>query len=149
MHLISIAIKRAKRMPLDVVANAQVTVDGGMTGDVRGAGGPERKRQITIVNMNQWLDACDELRADMPWYTRRANLLVDMPPLGPHLVGRFLRFPKTGVVLEVTGETKPCARMDEIRPGLQAALTPDWRGGITCRVVTGGMLTGNLRFVLA
>ena len=28
--------------------------------------------------------------------------------------------------------------MDEIRPGLTAALTPDWRGGVLGRVVQDG-----------
>ena len=42
------------------------------------------------------------------------------------------------VELLVTGETEPCSRMDEVVSGLRAALTPDWRGGVTCRVVSGG-----------
>ena len=35
--------------------------------------------------------------------------------------------------LEVTGETDPCERMEEIQPGLFQALAPGWRGGVTCR----------------
>ena len=42
------------------------------------------------------------------------------------------------LVLEITGETDPCSRMDEARQGLRLALTPEWRGGVCCRVVTGG-----------
>jgi MOSC domain-containing protein YiiM len=42
------------------------------------------------------------------------------------------------VFLEVTGQTYPCARMEEARPGLLKALARDWRGGLTCRVVAGG-----------
>jgi MOSC domain-containing protein YiiM len=44
------------------------------------------------------------------------------------------------VVLEVTYPTTPCKRMDEARAGLLRALYPDWRGGITCRVVEGGAI---------
>ena len=32
-------------------------------------------------------------------------------------------------------ETAPCERMDEQHQGLRAALTPDWRGGVSCKVL--------------
>src|SRR3990172_10845462 len=41
-------------------------------------------------------------------------------------------------VLEVTGPCEPCARMDEIRMGLQQEL--HGRRGILCRVVEGGRI---------
>ena len=42
------------------------------------------------------------------------------------------------VRLEVTVEVEPCNRMEEASPGLQAAMRPDWRGGVGCRVIAGG-----------
>ena len=42
------------------------------------------------------------------------------------------------VVLEITYPTTPCKRMDEARDGLMGAIYPDWRGGVTCRVLEGG-----------
>jgi MOSC domain-containing protein YiiM len=42
------------------------------------------------------------------------------------------------VVVEVTGPCEPCARMDEIRAGLQQEL--DGRRGILCRVLTTGTI---------
>ena len=42
--------------------------------------------------------------------------------------------------LEITGETDPCARMEEQVSGLRQALTPDWRGGVTCRVRSSGRI---------
>ena len=42
------------------------------------------------------------------------------------------------LVLEITGECGPCTRMDEQYEGLTAALMADWRGGVTCRVISGG-----------
>ena len=66
---------------------------------------------------------------------RRANLLVEGVELprakgGAHRVGP--------VRLEVTGQTYPCIRMEEARAGLLKALARDWRGGVTCRVLSGG-----------
>ena len=35
-------------------------------------------------------------------------------------------------------ECDPCSRMEELQPGLRAALTPDWRGGVLGRVIADG-----------
>jgi MOSC domain-containing protein YiiM len=43
-------------------------------------------------------------------------------------------------VLEVTGETDPCERMEEAQAGLFQALAPEWRGGVTCRVIANGTI---------
>jgi len=42
------------------------------------------------------------------------------------------------ILLEVTYPTTPCKRMDEAREGLMGALYPEWRGGVTFRVLEGG-----------
>ena len=34
--------------------------------------------------------------------------------------------------------------MDEAEPGLMAALKPDWRGGVCCRVIQGGEITRDM-----
>ena len=43
-------------------------------------------------------------------------------------------------LLEITGETDPCARMEQVHKGLFQALARHWRGGVTCRVLKGGEL---------
>jgi MOSC domain-containing protein YiiM len=51
---------------------------------------------------------------------------------------KFLRI--GNLCLKVTGECKPCTRMDQVAYGLQAILTPSWRGGVTCQVVESGTI---------
>jgi MOSC domain-containing protein YiiM len=78
---------------------------------------------------------------DLDWTERRANLLVEGLRL-PRARGAVLRI--GGIELLVTGQTFPCARMDAVHPGLLKALGRDWRGGVTCQVVTGGELTAGV-----
>lgn len=42
------------------------------------------------------------------------------------------------VMLEIANQTVPCSRIDEACPGLRKALHPEWRGGVTCKVLKGG-----------
>jgi MOSC domain-containing protein YiiM len=106
----------------------------GLLGDWRGKPGP---RQITLMTLSDWRAACEELGIELPWHSRRANLLVDELPLYQQTGARI----QLGdAVLEITGETDPCERMEAIQPGLFQALKPRWRGGVTCRVITGGTI---------
>ncbi len=103
----------------------------GMAGDYHTNG----KRQVTILFKDSWEAACAELNVDLPWTTRRANVYVDgILPLD--CVGKMLQI--GSALLEVTGETRPCHVMEAAQPGLRAALEPEWRGGVTCRVLQGG-----------
>jgi hypothetical protein len=45
------------------------------------------------------------------------------------------------VVLEVTEEATPCRVMEAAQRGLEKALTPEWRGGVCCRVKTAGSIS--------
>ena len=40
----------------------------------------------------------------------------------------------------VGGELTPCERMEDVAPGLQAALRPAWRGGVFAQVLSAGVL---------
>lgn len=132
--LLGIAIKRVKRAPMELLPQVQLSAACGLEGDYRGAPG---KRQVTLLSLAAWQRACAELGVALPWQTRRANLLVDDLPLH-ETTGALITL--GAAVLEVTGETDPCERMEAAHPGLFAALAPQWRGGVTCRVVEGGLL---------
>ena len=123
--------------------HAVVTVSGGVADDLRGRPG---RRQVTVLSLEDWQAACAQVgRPELPWTTRRANLLVsgiDLAAVNQAAAqgaeGCLLRV--GSVELEVTGETAPCDRMEEACPGLRAALAVAGRGGVTCRVRRGGEL---------
>jgi MOSC domain-containing protein YiiM len=73
----------------------------------------------------------------LPWIARRANLLVEGLSL-PVARGAIIQV--GAVRLEVTAETWPCRRREQTHPGLLTALARDARGGVTCRVVDGGIV---------
>ncbi|MGM0594444.1 MAG: MOSC domain-containing protein [Pseudomonadota bacterium] len=132
--LLGIAVKQRRKGPVSSHDEAQVTIHNGVVGDWRGKPG---KRQVTLMSLADWQAACGELGVDLPWQTRRANLLVDALPLY-HSTGAQIRI--GDLILEVTGETDPCERMEQARAGLFDALARQWRGGVTCRVVAGGVV---------
>ena len=80
-------------------------------------------------------EAAGDLRGMMQMNSR-ANLLVEGLRL-PREPGRVIAI-GASLRIETTVETEPCERMDALRPGLRAALTPDWRGGVCGRVLTDG-----------
>lgn len=111
----------------------QVTVHAtGVTGDVTRE---KAHRQVTVVAREAWEKACADLGAKVPWTARRANFLIEGIEL-KETTGRRLRIGP--VLLEITGETKPCGLMDRQHRGLLAALTPDWRAGVICHVLEPG-----------
>jgi len=130
--VLQIAIREASRVPMQMLDVAQVTKEKGVVGDFRGA---VPKRQVTVVVREAWEAACRDLGLDVDWTTRRANVLVEGLDLN-ETTGKQLHV--GDVVLQITGETTPCPRMEEAQTGLQEALAPDWRAGVTCVVHTAG-----------
>ncbi|RZM25418.1 MAG: MOSC domain-containing protein [Sphingomonas sp.] len=126
--------------PMETIDHVEVTLEGGLHGDFRGANKPggRGRRQVTLLERGDWDAALAEVGHSLPWQERRANLLVDGLDL-PQVAGARVRIGDT-VELMITRETDPCERMDALAPGLRAALTPDWRGGACSRVVVGGTI---------
>jgi MOSC domain-containing protein YiiM len=130
-RLESIWIKRFKRGPMDPVRSAELVAGRGIVGNTNQGG----KRQVTIIAREAWDDVTRELGTDVPPDARRANLLVSGIELA-NTRGRMLRVGACRV--RVYGETKPCWQMEEAHAGLQAALQPDWRGGVFGEVLDDG-----------
>lgn len=131
-HLRGIAIRPAKRAAMIAHGTAWIHVGAGIGGDF---GRRPGRSQVTVLSEEAWRGACDDVGAVLPWTMRRANLFVSGIPLKP-LAGS--RIAIGGVVLEVTGETDPCRRMDEAHAGLRRALATAACGGVRCRVLSGG-----------
>lgn len=131
------------RGPMQALSEVAVTVGAGIAGDFRGAMKPggRRRRQISLIEAASWAAAMRDLGLSddaIPWFERRANLLVEDLRL-PREGGARLRI-GNDVVIEVVQECDPCSRMEEIQAGLKAALTPDWRGGVLGRVLDEGTI---------
>jgi MOSC domain-containing protein YiiM len=106
----------------------------GLTEDVSFGG----RRQVTIIEREKWQAVTETLNADLPPESRRANLMIEGIDL-QETKGRILKI--GDCVIEISGETKPCAAMDEKLPGLKNALKPDWNGGAFGKVVKGGKIS--------
>jgi len=128
------------RGPVEELSRASVTCEGGVEGDARGASHRRKGRQISLIEAESWDAAMAELGLSgdqvLSWSARRANLLVRGVRL-PREAGRVVAI-GSDLRIEVTMECDPCSRMEEIKPGLKAALVSDWRGGVLGTVLNDG-----------
>jgi MOSC domain-containing protein YiiM len=130
-RVLAIAVRSGARRPMIEIVQALARVDGGLEGDYAARGA----RGISFLAAAQWKAVTRELSADLPWHTRRSNVLVDAAGLA-HLIGRRIRLGE--IEVRVKGETAPCGLMDTLHPGLRAALHGECRGGVYGRVLRGG-----------
>ncbi|MGH6871610.1 MAG: MOSC domain-containing protein [Rhizomicrobium sp.] len=133
-RLIGIARVSALRAPMEELREARITAERGIEGDARGM---KPRRQITVLFRDGWEDACRDLGVPLPWVTRRANLYVEGVARPRETGGRMTI---GEVELEVMLETDPCMLMEQFHAGLKHALTPNWRGGVCCTVISGGTI---------
>lgn len=134
-RLLGIAIRKRPREAMVPLQSAVVTVEHGIASDFRGKPG---KRQVTVLSREGWESACAAVGEPHRWQERRANLYIEGLELHQSQ-GRILQI--GALRLQITQETDPCERMEQLTPGLFAALAQQWRGGVCCRVVTAGKIT--------
>jgi MOSC domain-containing protein YiiM len=124
-------IKRAHRGVMDAARHARLIAGRGLAGSVDRS----RRRQITLIDLERWHELMDRMGGDLETSARRANLVIDSIELFDSR-GKTLRIGGTRV--RILGETRPCERMDEALPGLQAAMRERWGGGAFAEVIDGG-----------
>lgn len=128
-RLLGIATREKTRVPMDEHESISVSIEAGLDGDFRGR---MKGRNVTVITREGWEKTCEALGDELPWTTRRANLLVE----GVDVVGRTGARLRIGeLVLQIQGECEPCHVMDKQRDGLRKALEPDWRAGLECTVL--------------
>jgi MOSC domain-containing protein YiiM len=136
LKIIDVAFRSKVKAPMQTKNQTMITRVAGVEGDARGKPG---KRQVTLLSLEQWQLVCSELDVSLPWTIRRANLLVEGVSFDASFVGKQIKIGQ--LILLVTGETDPCPKMDAQFQGLTQALTPDWRGGVCCKVIADGRIT--------
>lgn len=133
-RLARIFLRPSTRTPVREVAQVTALAGVGLDGDHAHGG----KRQVTLLSIEGWAEACADLGgADLSPGGRRANLLVEGVDLGA-AIGQRLRVGP--IEVEVMGETKPCQLMDDVQVGLMDALKPRVRAGVYGKILTGGVL---------
>lgn len=131
-----IGLRPGRRAPLQSMNHVEVIADHGLAGDHK-AQRASGKRQVTLIQREHLAAVAQLLRREAvdPALLRR-NLVVS----GINLLAlRGERFRIGGVLLEGTGPCEPCSRMEEVL-GVGGYNAMRGHGGITARVITGGVI---------
>ncbi|MGB0714854.1 MAG: MOSC domain-containing protein [Phycisphaerae bacterium] len=129
----ALARRAEKSDPMEEINEAVLEAGGGVAGESRSPG----KRAVTLLAVEAWNKACAEVQSELPWWIRRANILIDGIDLQQAL-NKEIHIGET--IMQVHGETRPCQLMDDQHEGLRAALKPDMRGGVFAEVIKGGTI---------
>ncbi len=136
--LIGIATHSCSKGAISKHQSIYVHLKSGLEKDYRGQ--LNAQTQVTLLSAKTWRRVCQALNTTLDWSERRANLLIDDMNFseGRQLIGQRI---KVGpILLEITAETDPCERMEQLCKGLKKALTPNWSGGVRCKVLKEGKI---------
>ena len=140
--IVGISARIKKYASMDVFYAAKVSFAAGVGDDSRGK--LRNHRQVTLMTEESWNEVCEEMERTIHWTTRRANILIKGIDL-KDTTGEYIMLGE--IILKITGELEPCSRMDEQYKGLTKALTPNWRGGVTCEIIREGQIMEGDRIV--
>jgi MOSC domain-containing protein YiiM len=132
-----IGLRPARRVPVEVVTTAELLDDRGISGD-RAAESKGGKRQVTLIQQEHLpvIAACLNNRQIGPEMLRR-NLMVS----GINLQALKDKCFHVGYTeLEYTGMCAPCSHMEEVL-GAGGYNAVRGHGGITARIIRGGMIS--------
>ncbi len=116
---------------MDPFPKAMLVTGQGLAGNAD----KSRRRQVTLIEREVWEALMRRLNADLDPSTRRANLMLS----GVRLAETRDRVLAIGPCrIRILGEVKPCERMEEALPGLEAAMYGGWKGGAFGEVLEGG-----------
>ena len=132
-RLEAIWLKRARLAPMVSVPDAELEAGCGIVGNADYGG----RRQVTILDADEWERRVASLGASLDPSARRANILVRGVDLAESR-GRILGIGASRV--RIDGETKPCDLMERALTGLRQALYERWGGGAWGAVVKTGRI---------
>ncbi len=129
-YIVSLQLCVGHREPMSSVESANVIAGLGIEGDRHATDeGVRAARQVLLMD-EETLEAFGLVHGEV-----RENITTS--GLDPTFLEEGQRLALGGqVVLQITGPCAPCARMDEIRPGLRQEL--EGRRGMLASVVRGG-----------
>ena len=138
--LAGIARHARPRGPMEELETVTVTVESGLDGDFRGAVKPggRGRRQVSLIEAGDWAAAMADLDARS---AGRNGAQICWSTVSICRSRRALGCVSGRCCSRSRSECDPCSRMEEVAPGLKAALTPDWRGGALAKVIEGGTIT--------
>ena len=128
-RVVSMQLCKERRQPMTPVDQAVAIPDMGLEGDQHARRGSPR--QVLLMD-KETLESLGLAPGVI-----KENITVEGVDFSSVRAGQVF-FIGDEVTLEATGPCEPCARMDEIRPGLQGEL--DGRRGIVTMVLNGGAL---------
>jgi MOSC domain-containing protein YiiM len=148
-RLDAVLLRPARRGTIESVDQVEALVARGLAGDRSAAYSPAgplgSKRQVTLVQAEHLpvIAALAGLAAVDPLALRRNLVISGLNLLATRALFKdqplLLRI-GADVLLEVTGPCEPCSRMEEaLGPGAYNAMRG--HGGVTARVLAGGLLT--------
>ncbi len=133
VSIVSLRLCLGSREPMKEVAQANFITGQGMQGDRHlRSDGLRAKRQVLIMDV----ETLNHFGLE-PGQVRE-NVTLEGLDLSTISAGDRVSL-GADVVLEITGDCEPCARMDEIRPGLKEEI--DGKRGVLAFVEKGGVVS--------